>query len=224
MDQFYGIELEEFPALIAETAMWLTDHQVNMAFSKAFGRHYARIPLKKSAVVVPGNALRLDWKTILPPEKCSYVLGNPPFIGKHYQTTAQKEDMALVFGDFKNTGDLDYVVSWFVKAAAYTKGTAIRCAFVSTNSITQGEQVPVAWGLLLNQHRIKIHFAHRTFVWANEASGKAHVHVVIVGFGHIDVPLKRLFDYDSDGKQTESSGTLPIGPYLTPGSEVFVTK
>lgn len=224
VDQFYGIELEEFPALIAETAMWLTDHQVNMAFSKAFGRHYARIPLKKSAVIVPGNALRLDWKTILPPEKCSYILGNPPFIGKHYQTAAQKEDMALVFGDFKNTGDLDYVVSWFVKAAAYTKGTPIRCAFVSTNSITQGEQVPVAWGLLLHQHRIKIHFAHRTFVWANEASGKAHVHVVIVGFGHIDVPLKRLFDYDSDGKQTESSGTLSIGPYLTPGSEVFVTK
>jgi hypothetical protein len=224
VDQFYGIELEEFPALIAETALWLTDHQVNMAFSKAFGKHFARIPLKKSATIVPGNALRLDWKAILPPGQCSYVLGNPPFIGKHYQSAAQKADMQEVFGDFKNTGDLDYVVSWFLKAAEYTLGTTIRCAFVATNSITQGEQVPVAWGLLLHKHRIKIHFAHRTFIWTNEASGNAHVHVVVIGFGHTDVPLKRLFDYDPSGKVTESSGTAAIGPYLTPGSEAFVTK
>ncbi|MEY4489826.1 MAG: hypothetical protein RIQ79_2334 [Verrucomicrobiota bacterium] len=224
VDQFYGIELEEFPALIAETALWLTDHQVNLTFSKAYGKLYTRIPLKKSPTIRHGNALRLDWAAVLPPAQCSYVLGNPPFIGKHYQTAAQKEDMGVVFGGFKNTGDLDYVVSWFVKAAAYTEGTAIRCAFVATNSITQGEQVPVAWGLLLHQHRIKIHFAHRTFAWANEASGKAHVHVVIIGFGHLDVPVKRLFDYDHDGKQTEASGTLPIGPYLTAGSEAFVTK
>ncbi|MBK9991006.1 MAG: class I SAM-dependent DNA methyltransferase [Verrucomicrobia bacterium] len=224
VDQFYGIELEEFPALIAETALWLTDHQVNLSFSKAFGKLYTRIPLKKSPTIVHGNALRLDWKAILPPEKCSYVLGNPPFIGKHYQSPDQKSDMAVVFGDFANTGDIDYVVSWFVKAAVYTKNTSIRCAFVATNSITQGEQVPIAWGLLLQKHRIKIHFAHRTFVWANEASGKAHVHVVIIGFGHTDVSVKRLFDYEDDGRQNESKGTLPIGPYLTPGSETFVTK
>lgn len=224
VDQFYGIELEEFPALIAETALWLTDHQVNMEFSKAFGQHYARIPLKKSPTIVCGNALRRDWKTILPPASCSYVLGNPPFVGKHYQTPAQKADMAEVFADFKNTGDLDYVVSWFVKAAAYTAGTAIRCAFVATNSITQGEQVPLVWGLLFGKHRVKIHFAHRTFAWRNEASGNAHVHVVIVGFGHGDVPAKRLFEYDDDGQGTASSGTLPIGPYLTAGSETFVIK
>lgn len=224
VDQFYGIELEEFPALIAETALWLTDHQVNMAFSKAFGRHYARIPLVKSATIISGNALRLDWKQILPPEKCSYVLGNPPFIGKHYQNAGQKADMAEVFGDCSNIGDIDYVAAWFVKAAAYTQGTPIRCAFVATNSITQGEQVPVIWSLLFQKHRIKIHFAHRTFAWANEASGNAHVHVVIIGFGHNPVPLKRLFDYDHEGTPTESSGTLAIGPYLTPGSEAFITK
>jgi hypothetical protein len=224
VDQFYGIELEEFPALIAETALWLTDHQVNLSFSKAFGKLYTRIPLKKSPTIVHGNALRLDWKTIVLPEKCSYVLGNPPFIGKHYQSAEQKADMAVVFGDFANTGDIDYVVSWFVKAAIYAKGTTIRCAFVATNSITQGEQVPITWGLLLQKHRVKIHFAHRTFVWANEASGKAHVHVVIIGFGHTEVSIKRLFDYDDDGRQNESKGTLSIGPYLTPGSETFITK
>jgi len=224
VDRFYGIELEDFPALIAETALWLTDHQVNMAFSKAFGKHYARIPLKKSPTIKQGNALRLDWNTVLPAGQCSYVLGNPPFVGKHYQTADQKADMAQVFGDFGNIGDIDYVVSWFLKAAEYTKGSPIRCAFVATNSITQGEQVPVAWGLLLQKHRVKIHFAHRTFTWHNEASGKAHVHVVIVGFGHTDVLVKRLYDYDADGNQFISSGTLPIGPYLTPGSEVFVIK
>ncbi|MBC7366452.1 MAG: class I SAM-dependent DNA methyltransferase [Undibacterium sp.] len=224
VDQFYGIELEEFPALIAETALWLTDHQVNMAFSKAFGRHYSRIPLKKSPTIVHGNALRLDWWKILLPEQCSYVFGNPPFIGKQYQTAAQKADMAEVFGDFGNIGDLDYVVSWFVKTATYIRGYPIRCAFVATNSITQGEQVPVAWGLLLHKHHLKIHFAHRTFAWANEASGKAQVHVVIIGFGHLDVAIKRLYEYDANGHQTECHGTLPIGPYLTPGSESFVIK
>jgi hypothetical protein len=223
VDQFYGIELEEFPALIAETAMWLTDHQVNMAFSKAFGRHYARIPLKKSAVIVPGNALRLDWKTILPPEKCSYVLGNPPFIGKQYMTADQNADMALVCGDIKSHGLLDFVTAWYVKAADYIQGTRIGCAFVSTNSISQGEQVGVLWSYLFSRYKLKIHFAHRTFVWHNEASGKAHVHVVIIGFGCVDVPRKVLFDYDADGKQSVSDGTLNISPYLIAGSDTVVT-
>jgi hypothetical protein len=223
VDQFYGIELEEFPALIAETAMWLTDHQVNMAFSKAFGRHYARIPLKKSAVIVPGNALRLDWKTILPPAQCSYVLGNPPFIGKQYMTADQNADMALVCGDIKSHGLLDFVTAWYVKAADYIQGTRIGCAFVSTNSISQGEQVGVLWSFLYSRHKLKIHFAHRTFVWHNEASGKAHVHVVIIGFGCIDVVRKVLFDYDADGKQSVSDGTLNISPYLIAGSDTVVT-
>lgn len=224
VDQFYGIELEEFPALIAETALWLTDHQVNMAFSKAFGRHYARIPLKKSATIVPGNALQLDWKTILPPAQCSYVLGNPPFIGKQYMTTDQNADMALVCGGIKAHGLLDYVTAWYVKAAEYIQDTAIRCAFVSTNSITQGEQVGVLWSHLFAQYRLKIHFGHRTFVWHNEASGKAQVHVVIIGFGALDVPRKYLFEYDGDGKQSVSSGTANLSPYLIVGSDTVVAS
>ncbi len=221
VDQFYGIELEEFPALIAETALWLTDHQVNMAFSKAFGRHYNRIPLKKSPTIVHGNALRLDWPSILPPAKCSYVLGNPPFIGKKEQTAEQKADLTLTWHDAKGTGILDYVTCWYRKAADYIRDTAIRCAFVSTNSITQGEQVGVLWSQLA-QHRIKIQFAHRTFVWHNEASGKAHVHVVIIGFGLADLPQKRLYDYDARGQMSATSGNATIGPYLTVGSDQVV--
>lgn len=223
VDQFYGIELEEFPALIAETALWLTDHQVNMAFSKAFGKHFARIPLKKSPTIVCGNALRLDWKTILAPAQCSYVLGNPPFIGKQYMTAEQNADMALVCGEIKGHGLLDFVTAWYVKTAGYVSGTGIRCAFVSTNSISQGEQVGLLWSHLFSRYRLKIHFAHRTFVWHNEASGKAHVHVVIIGFGAVDAPVKRLYETDDAGKVTATSGTLNISPYLIVGTDTVVS-
>jgi hypothetical protein len=223
VDQFYGIELEEFPALIAETALWLTDHQVNLTFSKAFGRLYTRIPLKKSPVIVHGNALRLDWSAILPPARCSYVLGNPPFIGKQYMTADQNADMATLCGEIKGHGLLDYVTAWYVKAAAYIQGTRIGCAFVSTNSIAQGEQPAVLWSHLF-QKRIKIHFAHRTFVWTNEASGKAHVHVIVIGFGLEDKPVKKLYETDSTGKVSLSSGTLNLSPYLVPGGDLVVTN
>jgi hypothetical protein len=222
VDQFFGIELEEFPALIAETALWLTDHQVNMTFSKAFGKHFARIPLKKSPTIRPANALQLDWREILPPDQCSYVLGNPPFIGQTFQTAEQKVDQQLILADIKAHGVLDYVCNWYVKAADYVRGTGIRCAFVSTNSITQGEQVGILWGYLFSRYRLKVHFGHRTFSWSNEASGKAAVHVVIIGFGAHDVPLKRLYDYDADGKQSVSSGTLNINPYLIVGTDSVI--
>ena len=222
VDQFYGIELEEFPALIAETAMWLIDHQVNMAFSKAFGRHYARIPLKKSAVIVPGNALRLDWKAVLTPEKCSYVLGNPPFIGSKMMTVDQSADMALVADGIKSHGVLDYVSAWYLKSADYVQGTRIGCAFVSTNSITQGEQVSVLWGELF-QRRVHLHFAHRTFSWHNEASGKAHVHVVILGFGVFEAATKHLYTYNDVGRQTIESGTANLNPYLIVGGNTLVS-
>ncbi|MBI2518564.1 MAG: class I SAM-dependent DNA methyltransferase [Opitutae bacterium] len=221
VDQFYGIELEEFPALIAETALWLTDHQVNMAFSKAFGRHYARIPLKKSPTIVHGNALRLDWKAILPPEQCGFVLGNPPFVGSKLMTEAQSADMELIAGDIRSHGVLDYVTAWYLKAADYIQGTRIGCAFVSTNSITQGEQVSVLWGELFKR-RIQLHFAHRTFVWSNEASGNAHVHVVILGFGLFEAQTKRLYSYSDTGQQSFESGTANINPYLIVGGNTLV--
>ncbi len=224
VDQFYGIEIEEFPARIAEVALWLTDHQANIVLSQAFGQFYDRLPLRASPHIVVGNALRTDWRTVLPTEQCSYVLGNPPFVGKHYQSAEQRTDMALVFHDFKNTGDMDYVVAWFYRAAEYIQGTPIRVGFVATNSITQGEQVPIVWGLLFGRYRVKIHFAHRPFAWESEARGKAHVHVVIIGFGALDSANKRIYDYDTHAEHPLVSEATNISPYLTPGSDSFVTK
>ena len=224
VDAFYGIEIQEWPARIAEVAMWLMDHQMNMRLSEAFGQYFVRLPLRTSAHIHVGNALRLDWRQILPPDQCAYVLGNPPFIGKHYQSAEQKADMAAVFGSFKNTGDLDYVTCWHYRAAEYIQGAAVVVGFVSTNSITQGEQVPLIWGLLFGKWRVKIHFAHRTFQWQSEARGKAHVHVVIIGFATFDIPVKRLFDYDSGNGAATVTETANISPYLTPGPDSFVTK
>ena len=224
MDVFHGIEIQEWPARIAEVAMWLMDHQMNLSLSEAFGQYFVRLPLKNSAHLVLGNALRLDWKQILSPDHCAYILGNPPFIGKHYQTAEQKAHMAVVFGDFKNIGDLDYVTCWHYLAAQYIQGTAVVVGFVSTNSITQGEQVPLIWGLLFNKWHIKIHFAHRTFKWQSEARGKAHVHVVIIGFATYDIPTKNLYDYEAWEDTATLSEVANISPYLTPGSDLFVTK
>jgi len=223
VDQFYGIELEEFPARIAETALWLTDHQVNMTFSKAFGKLYTRIPLKKSPTIVHGNALRHDWTTILPPKDCAYIMGNPPFIGAKFMTGEQRADMETLCGDIKNHGLLDYVTAWYVKTADYIQGTPIDCAFVSTNSISQGEQPAVLWSHLFRK-RVKIHFAHRTFTWHNEASGKARVHCVIIGFGQNNAPVKRIFETDPEGKITETHGTLDINPYLVPGGQTIIAN
>jgi hypothetical protein len=222
VDQFYGIEIGEWPARIAEVALWLMDHQMNLKVSEAFGQLYQRLPLKKSPHIHCANALRVDWKTVLLPERCSYVLGNPPFVGKHYQNKEQKSDMVYVFREFKNIGDIDYVVSWFYRAAEYIQGTRIKVGFVATNSITQGEQVPLVWGLLFDRFKIKIHLAHRTFPWESEARGKAHVHVVIIGFGAFDVPNKRIYDYETE--QVTVVDSPNISPYLTPGPDLFVTK
>jgi hypothetical protein len=143
VDQMFGIEIEEFPARIAEVALWLTDHQANVRLSEAFGQFYKRIPLRKSPHIHVANALRTDWRTILPPAQCSYILGNPPFVGKHYQTKEQRGDMVALLPDFGNVGDLDFVSGWYFKAADYIQGTKIKVGLVSTNSITQGEQVGI---------------------------------------------------------------------------------
>ncbi|MGD0899960.1 MAG: DNA methyltransferase, partial [Thermoguttaceae bacterium] len=224
VDAFYGIEIGEWPARIAEVAMWLMDHQMNIRLSEAFGQYFVRLPLTKSPTIVCGNALRLDWKEILPPEECSYVLGNPPFVGKHYQTRSQKEDLGQVLSNFRNIGDVDYVVGWFKRAAEYIRETRIKVGFVATNSITQGEQVPLVWGELLDRYGLTIHFAHRTFAWESEARGKAHVHVVIIGFAAFANGPKRLYDYDADPRNPTESRVPIISPYLTPGASVLVTK
>lgn len=224
VDQFYGIEIEEFPAQVAQVALWLMDHQMNLRVSEEFGLYFARIPLKTSPHIVFGNALRLDWNEVLPAERCSFVLGNPPFSGKHYQTKEQKADALLVYDGMKSASDLDYVAAWFVKAAKYVQGTATDCAFVSTNSLTQGEQVPLLWPLLLQKYAIKIRFAHRTFQWSNEASGMAAVHCVIIGFGCTAAAQKRLFEYDTPKSAPHELTVQNISPYLTEAPDVVVSK
>ena len=224
VDQFYGIEILEWPVRIAEVGLWLTDHQCNLELAKALGQSFRRLPLKATPTLHVDNALRSDWRAILPPTADVVVLGNPPFVGKHYQSVVQRADMAAVFGAFGNAGDLDYVSCWFVKAAQYARDTRARCAFVSTNSLCQGEQVPVLWGLLFNDFSLKIHFAHRTFRWTSEARGKAHVHVVIIGFGSFDVDKKQIFEYAGDDERPACTAVANISPYLTAGPDRYVTK
>jgi len=219
VDAFYGIEIKEWPARIAEVAMWLMDHQMNLQFSEAFGKLVLRLPLRKSPKIVCGNALRLDWKKVLPPENCNYVLGNPPFVGKKARNAEQQADMDAVFGDVRGTGVLDYVCCWYLRAAQYIKDTPIEVAFVSTNSITQGEQPGVLWPILFRNFDLKVHFAHRTFPWESEARGKAHVHVVIIGFGSHDKANKVIYDHVADGDKITASMASNISPYLVQGPD-----
>jgi MmeI, DNA-methyltransferase domain/MmeI, target recognition domain/MmeI, C-terminal domain/MmeI, N-terminal domain/MmeI, helicase spacer domain len=221
VDAFYGIEISEWPVRIAEVAMWLMDHQMNILLSEAFGQYFVRLPLKKSPTIVCGNALRLDWQKILPPDQCSFVLGNPPFVGKQYMTGVQNEDMSAVCGKVKGYSLFDYVTAWYFKAADYIHDTRIVVGFVSTNSITQGEQVGIFWNALF-QRGIKIHFAHRTFAWESEARGKAHVHVIIVGFGDFDPANKRIYDYEAGHAMVTTARN--ISPYLVEGNDKAVTK
>ena len=222
VDACYGIEISEWPARIAEVAMWLMDHQMNIRLSEAFGQYFVRLPLKKSPTIVCDNALRLDWKKVLPPDQCGYVLGNPPFVGKHLMTAEQGSDMASVWGETSGMGLLDYVTGWYRKAAEYIQGTRIVVGFVSTNSIAQGEQVGSLWMPLFQRFHLKIHFAHRTFAWESEARGKAHVHVVIVGFACFDTENKRLYDFDADSKKVTVGSAANISPYLVEGSDVAI--
>jgi hypothetical protein len=221
VDAFYGIEILEWPARIAEVAMWLMDHQMNIRLSEAFGQYFVRLPLKKSPTIVCTNALRLDWKTIVSPDQCSYVLGNPPFVGKHLMTPEQGEDMRFVWGKINGAGFLDYVTGWYLKAAQYIKGTHISVGFVSTNSICQGEQVGILWNELFQKYQLTIHFAHRTFKWESEARGKAHVHVVILGFGAFDTTNKRIYDYEGESVTTVSANN--ISPYLIEGPDIALS-
>lgn len=220
VDQFYGIEIEEFPAQIAQVALWLMDHQMNLQVSEEFGLYFARIPLRASSTIVCENALRIDWNDVVPAAQLSYIMGNPPFVGAKFMDDAQRADVALVFGDMKSSGLLDFVAAWYVKAAKMIHGTKIRSAFVSTNSITQGEQVGVLWSWML-AHDMKIFFAHRTFSWNNEAKGKAAVHCVIVGFSAEDISPKWLFEYEHIKGDAHSLQAKNINPYLIDGPDVI---
>jgi hypothetical protein len=222
VDQFHGLEYSEWPVRIAEVALWLMDHQMNQQASEIFGQPIDRLPLRSSPHIVQNNALRTDWNTILPREKCALVLGNPPFVGKHLMNGEQGIDMELVWGETDGAGLLDYVTGWYRKAAEYIRDTHIIVGFVSTNSISQGEQVGVLWNSLFQRFGLKIHFAHRTFTWASEARGKAHVHVVIIGFAAFDSVNKRIYDYESEAVTVTPAKN--ISPYLIEGNDTTLTS
>ncbi len=224
VDQFYGIEIEEFPAQIAQTALWLMDHQMNLRVSEQFGRYFARLPLQKSATIVCGNALRLDWREIVKPSELSYILGNPPFGGAKYLSTSQRADMAAVFPTLPGAGLLDYVSAWYRKAADYmAEQRTIRAAFVSTNSITQGEQVGVLWPELFRRG-VHLHFCHRTFQWSSEAPGMAAVHCVILGFALHEAGEKRIFDYETPKSEPREVKADRINAYLVDGANILIGR
>ncbi|NEU09785.1 class I SAM-dependent DNA methyltransferase [Flavihumibacter sp. R14] len=224
VDMMYGIEYEEFPARIAEVAMWLMDHQMNMLISNEFGQYFVRLPLKKAATIVHANALQTDWESVVNKGELSYILGNPPFLGTSYQSAQQKRDMALVSTGIGSWGMLDYVTGWYIKAAQLVQDTRIKVAFVSTNSIVQGEQPGILWNSLYNQYQIKIHFAHKTFKWNNEAKGNAAVHVVIIGFANFDVDRKSIYEYNSITSDPQEIFVKNISPYLIQGNDIVLTS
>jgi hypothetical protein len=216
VDQFYGIELGEFPSRIAEVALWMMDHIMNNRLSVEFGENYARIPLKKSPHILHADALEADWAQLLAPADCSYILGNPPFAGSKYQSDFQRAQVRRIANLGGSGGTLDFVTAWFIKAAAYVQHSAAQIAFVSTNSITQGEQVAQLWPLLFDRYGLEISFAHRTFAWGSDARGMAHVHVVILGLcrREDETTVKRLFSYANiKGDPTETTHAA-LTPYL----------
>ena len=222
-EQFFGIEIDEFPARIAQTAMWLMDHQMNELASEAFGQNIIDLPLGQGATIFNGNALQKDWEEVVPKNELSYILGNPPFIGSRMMSKEQREDIASVFGKIREIGFLDYVSGWYVKSLKYIKDTKIKCAFVSTNSITQGEQVGILWNELLNKYGAKINFAHKTFKWGNEARGKAGVYCVIIGFANFDTDKKYLYEYENiKGEPHQITVKNNINPYLIDAENIVI--
>jgi hypothetical protein len=243
VDQYYGIEVEEFPAEIARVALWVTDHLANLELSAEFGIAQFELPLEHTPNIVHGNALRLDWRDVVgEPDASLYILGNPPFVGKDKRSAEQTADMAYSCSDVNNFKTLDYVAAWYIKGAkflsnrvgsphvkgnsdrealTYVRATDTRIAFVSTNSITQGEQVGILWSYLL-ERGIQIHLAHRTFKWTNEATGKAAVYCVIISFGSGDTKHKRLFDYSTPTAEPHGLTVKNINPYLVDAPNIVV--
>ncbi|MBV6485410.1 MAG: hypothetical protein KFKLKKLM_01973 [Flavobacteriales bacterium] len=272
VDMMCGIEYEEFPARIAEVAMWLIDHQMNMQISNEFGQYFSRLPLKKSAKIVHGDALEINWNSLIDSKPIfisandatlivsepkadynvnvttknltiidnrskdlqeihipktnhfDYILGNPPFIGSKIMNQFQRDSVVREFDNIQGAGVLDYVTAWYIKAAKYIQGTKTKVAFVSTNSIVQGEQTSILWGQMLNKYNIKIHFAHRTFKWSNEAKGNAAVYCVIVGFANYDTNNKSIFEYEDIKGEAHEIKAKNINPYLVDAKDIFIGK
>ncbi|WP_253852105.1 class I SAM-dependent DNA methyltransferase, partial [Microcystis aeruginosa] len=222
VNQFAGIEYDEFAVRVAEVAMWLIDHQMNVKVSNTFGQYFVRLPLKKAAKIVNGNALRIDWEELISKEKLNFILGNPPFVGHHYQNFDQKEDLKLVLDKIIGSGVMDYVSAWFYKSAQFIQNTKIKVGLVATNSISQGEQSSILWNVLINEFNISIHFAHRTFKWSNEAKGNAAVHCVIIGFASFEANEKYIFDYQTITSEPLLIKAKNINPYLINANNILV--
>lgn len=224
VDMMHGIEYEEFPARIAEVAMWLMDHQMNMRISMEFGHYFARLPLKKSAKIVHADALELNWEDVIAKDQLTHIVGNPPFIGSKIMSQTQRDSLAKQFDGDKGVGVLDYVCGWYIKAARYVQNTTVKAAFVSTNSVVQGEQTALLWRPMMEKYGVKIHFAHRTFKWTNEAKGNAAVYCIIVGFANFETNNKRIFDYLDIKGEAHEIKAKNINAYLVDGKNLFVPK
>jgi hypothetical protein len=272
VDKFYGIEYEEFPAQIAQVAMWMIDHQMNLNAGLATGKRLVRIPLVKSAKIIQGNALQINWNNLLNEEQIieihadeadiivnsvvkepvvkygkvklvvdkykvvdffeaqdtskqfNYILGNPPFIGSKLMKQNQRDDITELFNNIQGSGILDYVTGWYIKAAKLIQNTNTKVAFVSTNSIVQGEQTSILWSQMLSKYNIKIHFAHRTFKWSNEAKGNAAVFCVIIGFANFDSSNKTIFEYDDIKSEPHEIRVKNINPYLVDAIDIIISN
>lgn len=215
--QFYGIEINDFAVTVAKTALWISESQMMKETEMIVNRQLEFFPLKSYANIVEGNALRIDWNEVVPKEKLSYIMGNPPFIGMKEQTEENKKDMKLVI-NIDKFKQLDYVACWYFKSAQYIKDTNIEVAFVSSNSITQGEQALTMWEPLFKEEKIYINFAYRSFIWNSEAKDKAAVHCVIIGFAKFPRNEKLIFEGE---KLLKCSN---INQYLTPSENIFIQK
>jgi hypothetical protein len=224
MDQFVGIEIDEFAALIAEVAIWLTDHQENMRLRAEYGEYIAKLPIDDYGTIHSGNSLMLDWSDLVGYNEYTFTIGNPPFKGSNNQNSQQKQDMKTVFEGYKTIACLDYVSAWFMKVARHIQGTKSRVGFVATNSICQGEQVSVLWNLLIKEFGINIQFAYRPFKWNNLAKGKAQVDVVILGIGTEDLGNKTIFTSPDDKGKYITKVAKNISPYLIDHPNTLVTR
>lgn len=219
IQQFYGIEINDFAVSVAKTALWIAESQMLEETKDIFYADWDFLPLKTYTNIHEGNALRMDWNDVIPNYACHYIMGNPPFIGARLQNKEQKEEIKTIFKGKKGIGNLDYVSAWYKLAADYMEGTRIRAAFVSTNSIVQGEQSAILWQPIFNRSGFNINFAYRTFKWNSEAKLQAHVHVVIIGFSYTKRKEKILFSESNEPQRVKN-----INAYLIDGENIFISS
>lgn len=222
VDQFYGIEIDEFASQIAQVALWLIDHQMNIKTSTEFGQYFIRLPLTKKPNIVYDNALTIDWNDVIPSQNLNYILGNPPFVGNSMLTAQQDSDLKGITSVLKKSGHLDFVAGWYLKAGEYIRFTPIKVGLVSTNSIVQGEQALNLWKYMIYSLDTDIFFAHQTFRWSNEAKGKAAVYCVIIGFSSQPQNIKNLYTYPDINGNPEIIKATNINQYLLDAPTIFI--